>query len=299
MAPPPPPTEKQPAQREPVCAYCGTLNGENFKFCKNCGAPLSSAPQQNNYYSQPAGEPIYQAPPPPMPQEPPVTEIDGIPTEDLHHFVGKNSDKIVGKWARMQKTGSSVSWCWPVAILSYALGLAGAAFWFLYRRMYGLGIGLLAGALLLFGVQTALMSQPIADMGEHILNNEEYLAAANDFIETGDIALYMERIEEISKSDPAMAKAQTQITLLSDVFSYINLAALALFGMFSMKIYKSHAKKKLGRFKARPTPAELSLSGGTSGGALAIGIVLFAMLSLTIVVAFSLYLISTLIMVVQ
>ena len=134
---------------------------------------------------------------------------------------------------------------------------------------------------------------------EEILNNEEYLAAANDFIETGDIALYMERIEEISKSDPAMAKAQTQITLLSDVFSYINLAALALFGMFSMKIYKSHAKKKLGRFKARPTPAELSLSGGTSGGALAIGIVLFAMLSLTIVVAFSLYLISTLIMVVQ
>lgn len=307
VAPPPPPVQPvppvqpqaEPPKSEPVCQYCGTLNGADFKFCKNCGAPLRVAPVRSNYYSAdvPVQPVSYEEPmpaPPPQIEEPPVTEIDGVPVEDLHYFVGKNSDKIVGKWEKLYKKNGSVSWCWPVAILSYLLGAAGAAFWFLYRRMYGIGIALLAAALLFFGVETALLADPFIDMTEHFLNSPEFAAAVEEYNFTGDILTYAETIEELMANDPAIQQAQERVTLITDLFGYVNLGIGVVFSLFSMAIYKKHTFKKLRIFPCRPSPTELSMAGGTSGGALTIGIVVFAMLLLAITIGFAVYLASAL-----
>ena len=116
-----------------ICSECGTENEEKFKFCKNCGKELEPQKFEQNDYNttsnnQPYGQYGYN--------DFIIPETEGIPNEEVATFVGRKAGKIIPKFAKMQATNSKISWCWPVAILSYFFGPVGAAFWYLYRKMY-------------------------------------------------------------------------------------------------------------------------------------------------------------------
>lgn len=267
------------------CPECNTANEPEYSFCKNCGAPL---PKENANGSNPYGyaDPYsngYGAIPPVNPYSPFYTEeIDGIPTEDLVRFVGKNSDKIVGKWSHMAATHSKISWCWPVAILTFLFGIAGAAFWFLYRRMYKIGIILLAASLLLTGVQSFLLVTPMQEIFNTVLS------AATEYGEAMTESQAAELVEQmVENADIA------SVSVMSNIFSLIKWAGLILLSMFAIPLYKNFAVGKIRAYGRRLNDMELLLSGGTSGGAVAIGVVLNIMLSTAIFISASIAIIST------
>lgn len=272
------------------CPECNTANEPEYSFCKNCGAPLpkENAKKDNPYgYADPyGGSPYgngYGAVPPVNPYSPfYAEEIDGIPTEDLVRFVGKNSDKIVGKWSHMAVTHSKISWCWPVAILTFLFGIAGAAFWFLYRRMYKIGIILLAASLLLTGVQSFLLVTPMQDVFNTVLS------AATEYGDEITESQAAELVEQMAE-DADLAS----VSVMSNLFSLIKWAGLILLSMFALPLYKNFAVGKIRAYGRRPNDMELLLSGGTSGGAVAIGVVLNIMLSTAIFVSASVAIIST------
>ena len=258
------------------CPECDTPNESEYSYCKNCGAPLPRQEAKNETPDPtPYGNPYgagYGPVPPTSPFSPfGAAEIDGIPTDDLVRFVGKNSDRIVGKWAHMALTHSKVSWCWPVAVLTFFFGIAGAAFWFLYRRMYKIGILLLAASLLLTGVQAALAVPPLQTFFDTVFD-----AAVQYGPELTD-SQSMAIVEELMQNSDF-----TSFSLVSNVFSIVKWAALILLSMFALPLYKNFAVKKIASYSRRPNDMELLLSGGTSGGAVAIGVVLNVMLSLAI-----------------
>lgn len=242
----------------PVCPACHTQNERGFNFCKNCGAPLSPAAQFS------VGLP---------------DEINGVPTDDLKTFVGKNGDKIVQKWAKAEHTHRNISWCWPVALLTAFFGVAGAAIWFLYRRMYRYGILLLTAALILIGLQVALLSEPIDVLGTELLKNEEYALLLDGYANSGDYLTYQQGLNEFLENNPFVLREITKVNSILNSFSMLETALALIFGMFSLRIYKNFVFSRLRLFTRKPTTMELSLSGGTSVGAAAIGILVYIMLS--------------------
>jgi len=140
-----------------ICSECKTENEEQFLFCKNCGNPLEEESKTEEPIIKPVVEnnsqPVYNVQ---NPYGVPVENlyevkkqqnsfeepgsVSGIEKEEFTTFIGKNGDKIYSKFAKMEYSGSKISWCWPAAILQYTLGFLGGAIWFFYRKMYGLGI---------------------------------------------------------------------------------------------------------------------------------------------------------------
>lgn len=252
-------------QNNRVCPECDTPNEPEYTYCKNCGTPLpmGDGDQGNNnggFYGN--------VPPPNYYGAPFVDEIDGIPTADMVRFVGSNSDKIVGKWSAMTASRSKVSWCWPVAVLMFFFDLAGAAFWFLYRRMYKVGILLLIASLLLSAVQFGAVLMPLEDF------ISDFVDITEDYVDTRDEAALDEAAEKLTEQ----TSFGSFLTALN-IFSLIRWALLILLSMFSMNIYKNHAVQKIRSYGRQPNDMELLLSGGTSGGAVAVGVVVYIMIS--------------------
>lgn len=247
-----------------ICNECNTVNESEYKYCKNCGALLpTDAEQKTETTYEYATYNNYN----------PFTtdEVEGVKTEDLVRFVRKNSDKIVPKMAIMAATGRKTSFCWPVFILTFLFGLCGAAFWFLYRRMYKWGIGLLVVSLLLSAGKSILTVNTM----EGFLTG--YFDALENYTTTNDTERLQQDITSLLTSDELLS-----ITLVSNVFNALRMGMSILMALFSLHIYKNHAIGKIKSFGRPLTDVELMLAGGTSGGALAVGIVLYSMATITL-----------------
>ncbi|MBQ2274798.1 MAG: zinc ribbon domain-containing protein [Clostridia bacterium] len=245
-----------------ICKECNTVNESDYKYCKNCGALLPAEEQKTETVYENA---TYN-------YNPFVSdEIDGVKTEDLVRFVGKNADKIVPKMALMEAAKRKTSFCWPVFILTFLFGLCGAAFWFLYRRMYKWGIALLVVSLLLSAGKTVLTVNTM----------EGFLAGYFDVLENytanADMTRLQHDINSLLTGDELLGA-----TLVSNVLNALRLGISILMALFSLHIYKCHATSKIKSYGRPLTDIELMLSGGTSGGALAVGIVLYAMATATL-----------------
>lgn len=243
---------------EIVCRSCNTVNSAKFNFCRRCGASLHGDEAVSN------------------------ETIDGVPVSDLKAFVGPNGDRIVGKWQR------GFTFCWPVAILTALFGAAGAAFWFLYRRMYKIGIILLAVALLSTVIAGALIIPPLADVREELSSNEALMSAVTEYMQTGDYARYANQLASIINRSPELFFIMSRFQTISNAFTLAEIVFLLVIGFFALNLYKNFAVKKLRQFANKPTALELSLSGGTSGGSLAVGILVYVMLSISLAVLFAL-----------
>lgn len=258
------------------CSNCSTENESEYVYCKNCGAQLKpeneSAPvaNENINYSQPVPAPQ------PQPQNNYQTSenrynavnFDGVSTEEMNLYIGKKANDIMPKFIKMQITGSKVSWCWPVAVLSFFLGPIGAAFWFFYRKMYKHAALLtVLGAVITFIVTIFSPTLP-----------EEVTMALEDAINAYDIQAILESVKNIDISTLIVSYT---MTLIEDI---ANLVTCVICGIYGFHWYKNDAVEKIHKYRmSQPDPRYyrfgLASIGGVSGGMLALGIVIFCMVS--------------------
>lgn len=265
-----------------ICNKCGTENEDKFSYCKNCGNPLNSTASNFSRTEKPFNSNEFN-----YCDNTVLPEIDGISSKDFSVFVGKNSQKILSKFSKMQLTDSKISWCWPVAVLSLLLGVAGAGLWFCYRKMYKLGAVLIAAGIIIStavsvvtGVAVKNVSSDVADSAskyftfdfeddeEIIVDDQEIIDFINDFLD----------------SFQQNAGKSKIYTIFIYITSLIKPAAFVFFGIFSMYFYKKHCIKKIKMYREKNQQNEyyyygLSAMGGTSGAAVVLCVVVWMLLS--------------------
>ena len=150
--------------------------------------------------------------------------------------------------------------------------------WFLYRKMLKPALALIVAGLLLMGIRTALNY----DVNKATFNS--IMSIFNAVLEEGssDVA-NPELFPELGGSDEIIEPATTNpiLSTVSEVLgaaeSFVGAVVLAL---FAMGIYKKHTIGKIREQWLKHGESQyylytLSLCGGTSGGLLALGIVIY------------------------
>lgn len=243
-----------------VCPECKTENEQQYKYCKNCGKQLiadsgEGTNQKSSTYTQ--NETNYA-------KGVFVENIGSVKTEDVETYIGKKAVTILPKLNKMEFTGSKISWCWPVAVLSYFFGPLGAAIWFFYRKMYKAALILVAiGVVLTAGI--TFLSGDVAALEETLTTQ----------IESGafDINALLEIIdsEETARS-----------MIASSIENVVSLATMIVCGLFAYNIYKNDIVKKINQYKLRDVDPRyyrmgLATIGGTSGGMAFLGVVIMSL----------------------
>lgn len=252
-----------------ICSECGTENEEKFEFCKNCGKELETQKSEqsansNTDHSAPNGQygGVYN--------DFIIPETDGIPNDEVAAFVGGKASKIIPKFAKMQVTNTKISWCWPVAILSYFFGPLGAAFWYLYRKMYKMAVIFFAIAIVLSVAVSFVPSSLLGDENETVSYEEIFDTYENYINGEIDFEEYMNKISD-SMSDMAITNPISQVT---------DIIFLVITGLFSYHWYKNKVIKSIKKIKAVHTDSRyyhfaLAANGGTSGGAVVLGLIIY------------------------
>ena len=244
-----------------ICEVCQTENEPQYKYCKNCGHLLTASENSNNQYTN------YNDGQTPYSNGIHINDFDGISAEEMALFVGKNSDKILPKFEKMQITNSKTSWTWPAAILGLIFGPLGSALWFFYRKMHKVAMIFVA-----IGAVLSILTGTLNYLGGQTVSQ----AAVESFL-SGDIEKAIEEITNAEKNISATQKFLGNLgVLINDV---ANVASGILAGLFGMYFYKKFCNEKITQYRiSSPDTAfykmGLSYSGGTSGGMLAVGIII-------------------------
>ena len=264
--------------KKTICPECKYENEEQFKFCKNCGTMLTVVNNEpkGDFNTPESFEPKAKTEEQNFANTQLPEEIDGVEKRELIAFLGKDADKIYSKFLKMEYSGSKISWCWPVFLLTAFLGFFGSAIWFFYRKMFKPAIALIIAGVLVLGVQTALNFDKSIEAAKGLISSiEEIFGGSSDNVANPEL-FFGEEEDEIVPGGP-----QGVLTIVSDIIGTLEtLAGSVIISMFALGIYKKHAVNKIKeqRQKHGQTPYylyTLSLSGGTSGGMLALGIVIF------------------------
>lgn len=190
---------------------------------------------------------------------------------EMEAFVS-NRD-IVNKMLRIEHSGSKINWCWPVAVLGFLFGPAGAAIWFFRRKM-----SRIASILLVLGIVFAAINVLFSVF---VYNNADVkgLLASSEAFFSGEIGLY--EFGEIATDFLHTAAApwfMVATFLMSVVELAFGIGLPVVCGMYAVYLYKEYAVKRIIAYRATnidPRYYQLGLSsvGGISGGMMAVGIV--------------------------
>ncbi len=119
---------------EMICPRCGEKNPSDFVFCSRCGAPISSGftGKQNN-----GDRPQFTAPPfgAFVVAQDPNEDIGGVSAWKLSATVRENQHRFLSQFKFMTKQNRKTSFNIPAFLFG--------PYYFLYRKMYGLGVALL------------------------------------------------------------------------------------------------------------------------------------------------------------
>ena len=212
------------------CRYCGTENNSDYIYCKRCGKPLSnesgnnSTANQGNGYSNgnapygngySNGNPYSNAPFFTLPET-----IDGVNTEDVALFLGKDSRKYLAVFANIEaKRSSGVNLL--VLLLSALVSPFFAAFWFMHKRMNKIGLFLF---LLLSAFQFGYLIATFSVLGE---------VFSSFTIDTLP--------EELMVIIASKLESNSMLSALSSVYQLVSLLVAIISGLFANKWYKNHA----------------------------------------------------------
>lgn len=209
----------QPPAAPAFCTSCGAPLYSDAAFCSRCGAPLAAGPASPaSSQANPAGAvPYTNGVPPasagspeavrPQPAYPPTLAAPGEAYADPYGYrgpdypqsgldpdvvslIGQRQDYYIHKFGLLKMQDKKVSWNWPAFLV--------APFWFMYRKMYGYGFGILAATVLI--VLTGLPAL--------------YPLCVGGYLVLGLFAnwIYLQRIEKIA------AQAKTQAAPLKPAY---------------------------------------------------------------------------------
>ena len=198
--------------------------------------------------------------------------IDGNPVEDVVAFTGKNAPKIVPAFIKMEKTGSKVSWCWPPFIFGFFFGPIGVAIWFLYRKMYSKA-SIFAGIGIFLNYVSFVLDR-FFHIGQSTING--YQKYFEDILDG--------RIDYESILSAFTSPNSILSFFASSLQSTIVVACAVLGGVFGMYFYKQHTAKSIYKIDSNFTDINykkfaLASRGGTSVGAVIVGLIIITVLS--------------------
>lgn len=121
---------KPPAKAQPhaKCPHCGAPCLPGQHYCDQCGAPLQPGAAAPGQGEAPTVPPPYAA----EPLQGLTGEIDGIPVADWAAFIGPNAEHYLYMFKLMDHTGRRFGFVFSAAFIP--------PIYFLYRKMWGLGI---------------------------------------------------------------------------------------------------------------------------------------------------------------
>lgn len=251
-----------------ICHECGTENEPQYIYCKNCGASLRPDTVNNNtqyaqgqnynseYNVNNSNQNTYN-------RTVILDTIDGVPSEDMAAFAGKNFHQIMAKFTKMELTGSKVSWCWPAAVLGFLFGPLGAAIWFFYRKMYKAAVIFMAIGIV-FSAAVGIIAGPITD--------KDFLQGAVESYYSGDYEGFYNGVGELLRSEDTVRSIAASV-----LDSAVSIATMIVAGMFGFYFYKRHAVRSINRYRnmsVDPRYYKIGLAsiGGTSSGMAVLGV---------------------------
>ena len=206
-------TAEEAANGGLICPRCGEENEEDDRNCRTCGFPLHFQRPMGNM--PPRQDPNGQFGPGAVPFSPfmgtntvePDEEIDGIKAQDYANFVGRSAHYFLPRFKELSKTKARVlNWS--------AFFFQGG--YFLYRKMYGIGI-LMFLAQLLLAVPQAIVTFQTLTMPTLMQNSASLQTFSN-------------------------------ISMICEV---LLLVLRFICGFFANTLYKAHCEKKINKIKEK------------------------------------------------
>ena len=157
---PQPQTQQRQQQSIIYCTRCGNPNNVEGSFCGKCGSPLRATTPPPNYsnqqltYSQKYSQQQYN----PYGQQGQgqyhnpygfTPRAEGA-TDARMQFVGQNQQYYASKFTTMATQNKKATWNWCAFLFT--------PYWFIYRKMYGYGFGMLAAVFILSLIPSGLVS---------------------------------------------------------------------------------------------------------------------------------------------
>lgn len=207
-----------------ICARCGEENEPGEDRCKTCGFPLHIQPHTANpNMNQPFGAgPVPFSPFMGRSTVSPDEEIDGIKAQDYAAFVGRSAHYFLPRFKELSGTKARVlNWS--------AFFFQGG--YFLYRKMYTMGILMFAAQLLLAVPQAFVTLQTM--LSPTMMSNS--------------------------------ASLQT-LSTISMVCEILTLVLRFVCGFFANTLYKAHCEKKINKIKAEAGDADYQETLTKKGG---------------------------------
>ncbi len=257
-------------EKNTFCRDCGTENEPQYVYCKNCGTPLKAAPKNEGYTEDfyKNGEPFDRG------QS--FVDEDGIATEELMAFIGRKAPAFMRRFEMMRQKGNSLSWCWPTAILGLLFGPLGSALWFFYRKLYKAAWMLVAIGTISIVITTALF------MANFPVDISQVFNEAVSVMQTVPEEEQFETLRQIFA--PVYEAAFNYQNKTADALNeIIALTTTILSSLLAYGIYKKRAVSVIYKYRRNNIDSRyyhlgLSTMGGTSGGMVALGLVLMAFL---------------------
>lgn len=200
---PPDETNEQGTESPPIkCNSCGTINPSTGLFCRTCGADLvsnqtmSNMGDGQNMMFNPMQQ-LYM----PVPDE---AELDGVTAKEVKIFVGRNNAYYLHHFKQLTDTTGKAK------IMNWG-GFLFMGWYYIFRKMYAIGIVAVIANFILSVPNTLLMLSRLDPSLKHLDNNTL-------------TALYM-------------------------ICTLVGLVLRFFCGFYANSLYLSHAKKKIGKIK--------------------------------------------------
>lgn len=125
------------------CSECGNKNDSTSKFCTNCGKKLiiledNSRKTSINLKKAVKDSEVYKDFMDRVYDENSRADFDN---KDMINFIQKKVDYYIPKFKDIQELQQTTSWNWAAFFFN--------SWWFLYRKMYAYGFGLIIGSFLI------------------------------------------------------------------------------------------------------------------------------------------------------
>lgn len=221
-----------------ICNVCGTVNEEEYSYCKNCGTPLNAQTDTRSAQYTPhpnygAGGYAYSGMYTDYSEFAP--ELEGVETAKVQAYVGERKrHRFMPKFISFAKTGGKAAFNWVIAITGGLLSLPYTAAWFFYRKMYKVGLIVCAVAVAVSVCITAINFNENAAA----VNKSYEKIADYSYEELADKVFSAQSDEEIFSYESSETNAKSMV--VSEIFSIVEIVGVVLLAIFADYIYYKH-----------------------------------------------------------